>query len=252
MNGMSSFDDSYKAEDHAQRGSDLYAWSKYDLTTAWLRPWVRPGQRLLNIGCGSGEYNPVAAGLGLEVLACEPDAAAAELAAESAPPGCEVRQCGVLELDPERDTADFIVMHDVLEHIEDHERAAAHLSLLLRPDGHMILSVPALRWLFGRHDELLGHYRRYDRRTLRRVLEPHFFLTSLRYFGLSFIPACVYYSVLTRQPYPVQQAGSGRAGKLLRAVCEVEKRVTPPLGTSLIAVAVPKRPSAGGVTAQQI
>jgi SAM-dependent methyltransferase len=240
---MSIHDASYKAEDHSQRGDDLYAWSKYDLTTQWLRPLVRTGQRLLNIGCGSGEYNRVAVGLGLSVLACEPDSAAFEVAARSCPPECEVRQCGALDLNPARDTADFIVMHDVLEHIEDDERAVAHLARLLRPGGRMILSVPALGWLFGRHDELLGHYRRYNRRTLSRVLEPHFSLQTLRYFGVSFIPACLYYSVLTRKPYPVQQAATGRTGALLRAVCELEKKLTPPLGTSLIAVALPKAAS---------
>ena len=237
---MSIHDQSYKTDDHAQRGNDLYAWSKYDLTTEWLRPFARPGQRLLNIGCGSGEYNVVAAGLGLRVLACEPERAAFEIAERTRPAECEVRHCGVLDLDAERDAADFIVMHDVLEHIEDHEHAAAQLARLLRPGGRLILSVPALGWLFGRHDELLGHYRRYNRQSLSRVLEPHFALQTLRYFGVSFIPACLYYSVLARKPYPVQQAGQGRAGKLLRAVCELEKRLTPPLGTSLLVVAQPK------------
>ncbi|HVZ31019.1 MAG TPA: class I SAM-dependent methyltransferase [Polyangiaceae bacterium] len=234
-------DEAYKAADHAQRGRDLYAWSKYELTTLWLKPFARAGQRLLNIGCGSGEYNSVATGLGLGVIACEPDPAAYELAERTRPAGCEVRPCGVLELDPTRDAADFIVMHDVLEHIEDDRRAAAHLARLLRPGGRMVLSVPALSWLFGRHDELLGHYRRYDRQSLRRVLEPHFSLQTLRYFGVSFIAPCLYYSVLTRKPYPVEQAGSGSSGKLLRVVCELEKRLRPPIGTSLISVVLPKR-----------
>src|SRR4051812_28595946 len=100
---MSIHDQSYKTDDHAQRGNDLYAWSKYDLTTQWLRPFVRPGQRLLNIGCGSGEYNVVAAGLGLQVLACEPERAAFEIAERTRPAECEVRHCGVLDLDAERD-----------------------------------------------------------------------------------------------------------------------------------------------------
>jgi 2-polyprenyl-3-methyl-5-hydroxy-6-metoxy-1,4-benzoquinol methylase len=231
-----AIDGAYTSADHQAREDDRYAWSKYELTTAWLRPLVQPGRTLLNIGCGGGAYNRVATDLGLRVSACEPEQAAYEMALRACPPGCEVRHCGVLDLRPERDAADLLVMHDVLEHIEDDAGAAAHLARLLRPGGRAVISVPALQWLFGQHDELLGHYRRYTRRTLRRVLEPHFAIRRMRYFGAAFIPIALYFSVLARKPYPVQQSGKGAASKVLGAVCEVEKRIPFPLGTSLLAV----------------
>lgn len=231
-----SVDGAYKSADHQARQADRYAWSKYELTTAWLRPHLKPGMTLLNIGCGGGEYNRVAADLGLKVIACEPDRTAYEMAAAAAPAGCVVHHCGVLDLQPERDSAELVVMHDVLEHIEDDASAAAHLARLLRPGGRAVLSVPALQWLFGQHDELLGHYRRYTRRTLRPVLAPHFEIRRMRYFGAAFIPIALYYSVLARKPYPVAQSAAGPASKVLGAVCEVEKRLAFPLGTSLLAV----------------
>ena len=231
-----SVDGAYKTADHEARQADRYAWSKYELTTAWLRPHLRPGMTLLNIGCGGGEYNRVAADLGLKVIACEPELAAYELAVKHRPEGAALHHCGVLELKPERDAADFIVMHDVLEHIEDDASAAAHLVQLLKPGGRAVISVPALQWLFGQHDELLGHYRRYTKPTLRRVLAPHFEIRRLRYFGAAFIPIALYFSVLARKPYPVAQSAAGPASRVLGAVCELEKRVPFPLGTSLLAV----------------
>lgn len=229
-------DGAYTAADHQAREADRYAWSKYELTTTWLKPLVRPGLTLLNIGCGGGAYNQVAARLGLKVIACEPDRAAYELAERAKPEGATVHHCGVLDLRPERDAADCIVMHDVLEHIQDDASAADHLARLLKPGGRAVISVPALQWLFGQHDELLGHYRRYTRATLRAVLQPRFAVRRLRYFGAAFIPIALYYSVWARKPYPVQQSSQGAASKVLGAVCEVEKKLPLPLGTSLLAV----------------
>src|SRR5580704_10149089 len=107
----------YKAADHEFRSKDAYAQGKYDITTRWLRKRIKPGELLLNIGCGGGEYNAAANALGLRVVGCEPEATAYELAARAAPTGVEVRHCGLMDLTSA--PADYIVMHDVLEHIAD-------------------------------------------------------------------------------------------------------------------------------------
>ena len=63
---------------------------------------------------------------------------------------------------------DLIVMLDVLEHTAD-DRAALReaTSSLLKPGGWLLLSVPAWPALFSRHDETLGHHRRYTPARLR-------------------------------------------------------------------------------------
>jgi SAM-dependent methyltransferase len=60
-----------------------------------------------------------------------------------------------------------VVMLDVLEHMADPVRVLKNAAEVLQPDGAVILTVPAYQWLFGRWDEILGHYRRYTRRELR-------------------------------------------------------------------------------------
>ena len=57
---------------------------------------------------------------------------------------------------------DLVLMLDVLEHVED-DRAALLDAVLnfLAPGGRLLVSVPAGPGLFSRHDELLGHKRRY-------------------------------------------------------------------------------------------
>ena len=100
--------------------------------------------------------------------------------------------------------------------------------------------VPALPSLFGYHDEQLGHYRRYTRRTLRGALEPTFGIDRMRYYGTALMPVTLWYSRLRRQPYPTADvAGGGFVGKALDVVCRVEERVPGPLGTSLLCMARP-------------
>lgn len=82
---------------------------------------------------------------------------------------------------------DVITMLDVLEHIEDDVGTLAHLFSLLKPGGHAIITVPALKWLWSIHDEINLHYRRYHRRPFQQLLQnTGFEVLKVRYlFGWS-------------------------------------------------------------------
>ncbi len=67
-------------------------------------------------------------------------------------------------------TFDLVVMMDVLEHIEDDVGTLQRVLRILKPGGLMILTVPALRWLWSDHDVQHHHKRRYHRGHLRRML----------------------------------------------------------------------------------
>lgn len=66
--------------------------------------------------------------------------------------------------------ADGIVTINVLEHIEDDATAVANLVDALKPGGALMISVPALMGLYNDLDRLAGHYRRYRREDLERIL----------------------------------------------------------------------------------
>jgi 2-polyprenyl-3-methyl-5-hydroxy-6-metoxy-1,4-benzoquinol methylase len=219
----------YKTDDHLFRSADEYAQGKYDVTSRWLAPHVKPGQLLLNVGCGSGEYNATALAMGLRVIACEPESSAYEIARRHA---TDVRNCGLMELDSE--PADYLVMHDVLEHIEDDAAAVERVRELLVPGGLAVISVPAYQWLFGRHDVELGHYRRYTKGGLRTLFARGFTIEVARYYGAALIPVALYYSRLSKKPYPVAAASDGVMRKAMRAVCQFESRLAMPIGTSVL------------------
>src|SRR5262249_44374054 len=83
---------------------------------------------------------------------------------------------------PER-SYDLVLMLDVLEHIADDHEALRAARSAVRPGGHLLLTVPALSWLWSRHDEVNDHFRRYSRSLLRTVLrDAGFHVESVRYF----------------------------------------------------------------------
>lgn len=66
---------------------------------------------------------------------------------------------------------DTVICSNVLEHICDHERALKNIREILKPGGRLVLLVPCNPTIFSGLDEELGHYRRYTREELNRVLE---------------------------------------------------------------------------------
>lgn len=227
-------DADYTQIDHEARKDDAYARAKYDITLRWLG--LGRGRTMYHIGCGSGVFNAMAVEAGFSVQAFEPDPAAADLAAAAAPSqGCTITMAGLQDV-PGEAVADVIVMHDVLEHIEDEAGAVAHLRRLSRNGAVLVISVPALPALFGYHDEQLGHFRRYTRRSLHRALEPTFAVKRMRYFGFSFIPLALLFSRILRRPYPVAagEEQPGLVSRLADAACAAEARIRVPIGTSIV------------------
>jgi len=230
------FNLAYTQHDHALRENDRYARAKYHLTLRWLRSAIREGALLYNIGVGSGYFNHLAVRAGLNVVGCEPDPAACAAARASGPrAGCELVEAGLAQFARGRAPADFIVMHDVLEHIEDDAAAVQDLRSLAKSGTRIVLSVPASPRLFGQHELELGHFRRYTKKTLRAVLGHSFRFRRLQYFGMASIPIVLYFSVIKRASYPRAAAADNLLSKTYGAVCTLESYLPEPLGTALIA-----------------
>jgi hypothetical protein len=81
------------------------------------------------------------------------------------PANCDVRTGSIAAL-AAAERFDTILYIDVLEHIEDDrielQRAAAHLAV----GGNIVVLAPAHAWLTTPFDNALGHFRRYNRRSL--------------------------------------------------------------------------------------
>jgi hypothetical protein len=62
-------------------------------------------------------------------------------------------------------------MFDVVEHLADDAAALRQASVLLRPEGKLLLTVPAHMRLWSYADHFAGHYRRYSRSELAKKLD---------------------------------------------------------------------------------
>jgi 2-polyprenyl-3-methyl-5-hydroxy-6-metoxy-1,4-benzoquinol methylase len=65
----------------------------------------------------------------------------------------------------------LILLMDVLEHIKDDEYFLKSLLGDLKRKIHVLISVPALPCLYSNWDKTLGHYRRYAKESLRKLVE---------------------------------------------------------------------------------
>jgi SAM-dependent methyltransferase len=120
--------------------------------------------RVLDAGCGSGRTLQELTRYG-DVHGVELDPEAAELA-RSRGHG-EVWTGRLEELPWASDTFDLVTCLDVVEHTPDDRATLAELLRVTKTGGFLLVTVPAYRALWSRHDEANHHYRRYERSTLR-------------------------------------------------------------------------------------
>jgi len=81
---------------------------------------------------------------------------------------------------------DTIVALNVLEHIDDHKQAVSNCLQLLKPDGKLVILVPAFEALFNEFDKAVEHKRRYSVRSLKEVMSiSGFNIIHTQYFNVA-------------------------------------------------------------------
>ncbi len=66
---------------------------------------------------------------------------------------------------------DLVLLLDVLEHLEEDSEALKQISKSVEENKFIFLTVPAFQFLFGPHDKLLYHFRRYNKNQIKFMLE---------------------------------------------------------------------------------
>ena len=78
---------------------------------------------------------------------------------------------------------DTIVSLDVLEHIKDDKKQIRKYYNSLKKSGHLILIVPAFQFLYSNFDKDINHFRRYDKRIIKKLIKKlKFKIIKLDYF----------------------------------------------------------------------
>lgn len=138
----------------------------------WLSRYVKlsPGDLLVDAGMGTGIWLEEMAAR-CRAVGVDDHAESLRLARPRATNATGLLQARVDRLPLAGGCARAVTALDVVEHLEDDRAAIREMLRILRPDGVLALTVPALEWLWSDWDKTLHHYRRYSRKALRRAIE---------------------------------------------------------------------------------
>ncbi|MCI0414603.1 class I SAM-dependent methyltransferase [bacterium] len=107
---------------------------------------------------------------------------------------------------PNDELYDSVVILNVVEHLEDDLQALRCLNARLKPGGNLILMVPAMQFLYGSLDRSFGHYRRYTKASISRVIRATSFeILKTEYINVIGMAGWFLYGkILKRQNLPQQ------------------------------------------------
>lgn len=214
-----------------------------DGVDAWLFEEFAPylGRRVLEVGCGLGNLARLLTDRELYCGIDNSTESIATLARELAShPHMHAQVADVTThefLSLEAMRFDTVVSLNVLEHVADDEAAIRNMHRVLTPEGKLILVVPAHRWLYGSMDRAIGHFRRYNRDDMRALLTRHGFAV-LRFTYVNALGALGWFANGRLWHSPTPPSGQLRLfNRLVPALKAVERRLPPPFGISLLAIA---------------
>jgi SAM-dependent methyltransferase len=203
----------------------------------------RDGLRFLDAGCGSGanllELQARGRAFGIDL--------SAEALALCRSRGVPVARAGLLQLPFADASFDCVTSFDVLYHrwVADDLAAGREMVRVLRPGGWLLVRVPALRALWGAHDEAVHTRHRYTRGELRRLLRAVGATPQrVSYANSLLLPAVALRRVLDRLTgrrgsdlTPLPAPLEWLFGRALGLEAHLVRRVSLPLGASVVALA---------------
>jgi len=131
-----------------------------------LERFKAPNLNVLEVGCGTGGNIETLLSVG-NFTAIEMNSYARQVAEERY--DVEIVSGSMPDDHPFKEKSfDLIFMLDVLEHIEDDVEVLKELKTLLKPQGKIIITVPAYQFLWSEHDKVHHHYKRYSRKEIRQ------------------------------------------------------------------------------------
>lgn len=118
----------------------------------------------------------------------------------------------ILELPFEKSQYDLVCAFDVIEHVEDDLKAVREMKRVCKSGGYIVVTVPAFMSLWGQHDVVNQHYRRYLLPELEKLFlaESDGKIIYQNYFNsLLFPPIYLARNAMRMLPKSVQQKREG-------------------------------------------
>ncbi len=149
-----------------------------------------PAGTLFDIGGGNGAVARELMRHGIDTVLVEPGRVGAENAHRAGLPDVV---CATLAGAGFRDRSlPSVGLFDVIEHMERDGDFLDQIRRLLIPGGHLYITVPAYQAIWSAEDDRAGHFRRYTRRALSRLLRQHDFTVAYATYFFWLLPAPIF------------------------------------------------------------
>jgi len=191
-------------------GQELELFSQAHNWKAYFGSFIRPylGDCVIEVGAGIGQTAKALSQLDnrSEWVCLEPDPNSAKLIQQlvekqDLPNYCKVK-VGTLDDIQQHQYFDSIIYIDVLEHIKEDGWELQKAKDVLKPGGFLVVLAPAHQWLFTPFDASIGHYRRYNKKTLSRLIPKDLRQVKLCYLDCIGLSASLANKLLLRQSSP--------------------------------------------------
>ena len=181
-------------------------WKAY--FSSFLRPYIKG--HILEAGAGSGNTTPYL--LDEQVISClclEPDPSLSGIIRDKILtkqlPGQCISFTGKIDELAVDQLFDTIIYIDVLEHIEAEKEEILKAISHLNPGGCLLILVPAHSWLYSKFDAQIGHFRRYNRKSLLEVMPVHMLQRKLFYLDSCSLIMSLIQKVFLKQNLPTEK-----------------------------------------------
>jgi 2-polyprenyl-3-methyl-5-hydroxy-6-metoxy-1,4-benzoquinol methylase len=185
----------------------------------WKNYWgskVKPylGKRVLEVGAGLGGTTQYLYNTNIDSIeqwtCLEPDATLAKAIeqkiVEKKIPPCDVI-ISTLDNFKNKSIGDKILYNsilyiDVIEHIKNDAAELSHTLDYLETGGHLIILVPAHQYLYSPFDKSIGHYRRYSRSMLEKIVPKGYDIVQSQYLDALGLGTSLANKWFLKQDYP--------------------------------------------------
>jgi 2-polyprenyl-3-methyl-5-hydroxy-6-metoxy-1,4-benzoquinol methylase len=233
---------------------------RFDMITQIVESFPRSnGFRMLDAGCGTGQMTKLLEQYG-EAVGLEIAPEALQFARKRGVKN--LVQGSITEPPFAAGSFDLVLSLDVIEHVDNDVQIINSLFDIVKPGGHLIVTVPAFQSLWSSHDEINQHKRRYRVRQIETMFtDAGFEVNRIAYCNsLLFLPVLVTrkaktllrrfrdtdhstepQSDLAHYPAPINNL----LYRILTTETKLMQRWSLPFGVSILAVAQRPLSSAG-------
>jgi ubiquinone/menaquinone biosynthesis C-methylase UbiE len=156
------------------------------------------GKKILDVGCSEGAFLDRLKTEKADFSAIDFDNQAIEFCRKRGY-SKEVKFGSILDIPYKENSFDCVTALDVIEHIDDDNKALSEMKRVCKKNGIIFLILPAHKWLFSSNDEAYHHFRRYDLDRIKKIAKKNSLsIKAISYFNISLFPIFVLMTLITK------------------------------------------------------